>query len=105
MKKLEGMAAELFLKFSIQETGKAANWVYLSKERKIEWMKDVLVMANHFLETLQSEFKPWGKIQGQTVYEAALIEGARAERISNQQTIEQIYKDLNDELEEFLKSK
>lgn len=105
MKKLESMASELFIKFSIKETGKAANWAYLSNERKAEWMKDVLAVANHFLENLQAHFKPLGIVHGQTVYESALMEGMRAERLGNQQAITEIYEDLNNELEDFLDKK
>lgn len=102
MKKLESMAADLFVKFSLEETGKKSNWTYLSKERKAEWMKDVLKVANHFLESIQADFKPLGKSQGSTVYESALLEGIRIERMNSQQMLEQIYEDLNNELEEFL---
>lgn len=98
MKALEGIALELFNKFSIKETGKKADWAYLSNERKLEWMKDVFLVAHHVFKELIADFKPLPKLQGNTVYEMAYSEGVRSERVYTQQMIQAVFDKLKEEL-------
>lgn len=102
MKALEGMARDLFVKFSIRETGKAADWNYLGDRRKLEWMKEVLIMAKHFLDELHTEIKPLPVNQkGSTSYEFGYNDGMRSERAAILLLVENKLQKLVDEYEDF----
>lgn len=109
MKRLEGMALELFNKFSLRETGKVGNWQYLSNERKLEWMTEVIIMANYFQGEVLKTIKPLPNPQRiETVYASGHADGTRAERIYMTSLIEDQFQKLVDEFEDFkysLKSK
>jgi hypothetical protein len=98
MRTLESMAAELFIKFSIKETGKAADWKYLSDARKLEWMKEVLIMANFFLNQTLNEIKPIpNNKKTDTSYAAGFQDGVRSERTYFHTLLENRYQKLVDE--------
>jgi len=102
VKTLENMAKEMFTKFSLQETGKHANWSYLSDERKLEWMKDVFKMADYYMTELKLQLKPIPtNMRSSTVYEGGVIDGIRAERVALSQSIDQIHIDLVNQLIDF----
>jgi hypothetical protein len=105
MKKLELMTRELFTRFSLKETGKHAKWEYLNPQRKIEWMKDVLMISDYFMKELQATIKPLPTNQrSMTVYEAGYNAGSRNERLFFIQLVSEIQENLISELEEFIKN-
>jgi hypothetical protein len=99
MKKLEGLAREMFTKFSVLETGKQGNWDYLSNERKLAWMKDVGMIASYVLVEVKKEFRPLPRGNANSVYESAYMEGVRSERTYNIDTINKVEQDLVEQLE------
>lgn len=102
MKSLEGMAQEMFTKFSLKETGKRADWKYLSDSRKLEWMKDVFHVADYYMLELKAKLKPipFGQ-KNSTVYDAGVFDGVRAERVALHQLIDQVHVDLANQLIDF----
>jgi hypothetical protein len=102
MKTLEGMALELFSKFSVKETGVIANWQYLSNSRKLEWMKEVLIMANYFYKEVLASVKPLSNNQKvETVYASGYADGARYQQIYMVGLFEEQFQKLLDEYEDF----
>jgi hypothetical protein len=102
MKTLEGMALELFNKFSVKETGRVGNWQYLSDKRKLEWMKEVLIMANYFHGEVLKSVKPLPNNQRiETVYASGHADGARSERIYLITMFEDQLQKLVDEFQDF----
>lgn len=101
MKTLNGMARELFNRYSEQH-GVMANWEYLSSERKAAWMKDALFVAKYYLENLKAEIKPIPpNVKSATVYEAGFNDGVRSERTSFNVLVEDLYENLITEYEHF----
>lgn len=101
MKTLEGMARELFNRYAAR-VGVEANWNYLSDDRKLVWMKDVMLLADYFMENLKLEMKPIptnGK--SNTVYEAGFNDGVKSERTSFTVLIEELHGKLLDEYQDF----
>jgi hypothetical protein len=102
MKTLEGMALELFNKFSVKETGRVGNWQYLSNKRKLEWMREVLVMARYFYGEVLKTVKPLPNNQRiETVYASGYSDGSRTERIYMVSLFEDQFQKLVDEFEDF----
>lgn len=100
MKTLEGLAREMFAKFSLMETGRQGNWDYLSDERKLAWMQDVAEIADFIIKEVKSEFKPLPvSSKAGTVYESGYMEGVRSERVQCMNVIDAIEDDLVEQLE------
>jgi hypothetical protein len=104
MKTLEGMAHELFQKFALKETGKHASWAHLNDNRKLEWMKEVMVMANYFIKEFKTQIKPLtlaSPNRPATSYESGIHQGQISERSNFYRIIETTHEALLNELEEF----
>lgn len=104
MRTLEGMAHDLFLKFALKETGRPANWAYLSDNRKLEWMKEVMIMANHFLLEFKKQIKPLPlptANRPQTSYESGFYQGQVSERSNFHRILEETHQELINELADF----
>jgi hypothetical protein len=101
MKTLDGMAREIFNRYAAK-SGVKANWNYLASERKLVWMKDIILLSNYFLENLKAEIKPIPSNQrSTTVYESGFNDGVRSERTSFIVLAESLHEKLLDEYEEF----
>lgn len=82
MKDLERIAKEWFERYSVKETGKRLRWDLLSKNRKLEWMEEVLMVSDIYMKYLQEEVKPVGNLpRGSTSYANGFNEALRGERI------------------------
>lgn len=102
MKTLDGMARDLFNKFSMRETGKLGDWSYLSAERRLEWMKEVLIMAKYFLDEIHTQIKPLpNNQQSTTAYELGYNNGVRSERAAFITLVEDKLQKLVDEFKDF----
>lgn len=101
MKNLETLAREVFDRFA-KNSGSKADWNYLSEERKLAWMQDVLLISEYFLNDVKSQLKPIPFNQKfSTVYETAYNEGLRSERVAFTTLVEDVHKKLLDEYEDF----
>ena len=102
MTPLEKLAEELFVRFAKQESNVEANWAYLNNVRKIAWMDDVLLIADHVLNDLQNTVKPLepaSKVA--TSYEMGYNQGRGLERTQFITVLEKYRADLNDDLDIF----
>lgn len=106
MSPLETLAKALFEDFSMRETGRQANWNYLSKPRKIEWMKDVLRIHKHLSDRLIKTIKPMGNTsQVNTSWGMGFNEGLRSERIHFITIVQNLHQDLESDLGDFQEKK
>jgi hypothetical protein len=102
MKTLEGMGLELFNKFCLKETGKVGSWSHLSDDRKLEWMKEALIMANYFYKEVLANIKPLPTNQKiETVYASGYADGQRQQHIYMLELFENQYQKLLDEYSNF----
>lgn len=97
MKSLEGMAMEIFNRYAAK-SGVKADWRYLSDERKLVWMQDILLLSQYYLENLKAEMKPIPTNQrSTTVYESGFNDGVRSERTSFTVLVDELHEKLLDE--------
>ena len=54
MKKLEHLARDLFIEYSLKVSRKPARWDYLRNDRKIEWVKEVVVMFDYVYKEIKN---------------------------------------------------
>lgn len=102
MKPLEGMALDLFNKFSIKEIGKPSSWAHLSNDRKLEWMAEILVIAEYFYKEIFSSIKPLPDNQKtDTSYGNGFNDGVRSQRNYFVSFFEEQFQKLLDEYEDF----
>lgn len=103
MKSLEQLAKELFIRFSLQETGIEARWEYLNKNRKAVWMKDVILVADHVLLHLKDQVKPviFNK-NINTSFSMGYNAGLTEERVMFITLLDNYHNQLLAELKEFL---
>jgi len=57
MKEIEKLAIGLFDKHALRNDGRVYDWNYLSRDRQIEWMKEVLVNVNFVLSEIRGKLK------------------------------------------------
>lgn len=97
MKTLEGMAREIFNRYAAR-SGVKADWNYLSTERKLVWMQDILLLSEYFLTELKGTIKPIpSNLKSTTVYESGFNDGVRSERTSFTVLVEELHEKLLDE--------
>jgi len=102
MTTLEGFAKRMFEKYSNKKHGYTANWSRLSKERKIEWMKDVLYLSEFFVEELIEKFgKPPVFQDSKTSFEMGYNKALHTSHINVINFINDLEEDLEESLEEF----
>ena len=103
MKKLEGLAREMFVKFSMSEFGIQASWDHLSDKRKLAWMEDVITIADYFMLELQKDFKLLpSRNNSATVYESGFMDGVRQERAMNIESVEKVHDTLLEQYADFV---
>lgn len=106
MNPLEQLAKELFEEFSFRETGRIASWSYLSKPRKIEWMKEILHVHEYLSSKLIEQVKPVPNLSSvNTTWAQGFNEGVRSERIQFITLVANIHQELLDELDQFQERK
>jgi hypothetical protein len=100
VKTLEGMAREIFIRYA-EKSGVKADWNYLSDNRKLVWMKDILLLSEYFLTNLKNEIKPIpSNKKSTTVYESGFNDGVRSERTSFLVLVDELHEKLLDEYEQ-----
>lgn len=102
--KLEKLAKEWFRLYYIRETGQEPpkyGWQRLDIKRRLAWMREVLLVSNHFMKILLDDVKPLNKQAHKTVYAKGFMDGRHTERISFVNLVHTIYEDLNDDYEDF----
>jgi hypothetical protein len=102
MNQLEVLARQMFERYATRVAGHRSSWDYLSKERKLAWMEEVLIMTDFFVENLQSKMNnnPLPN-RGQSGYENGLAAGAAQERQMMKDFIHFLDSKFKKDLEEF----
>lgn len=74
--KLEQIAKDMFVEYAYKETGKRVNWEYLSTDRKLAWMKEVVDIYSMVIDQIEPmlELKV-SKLGHSTTYERAFLQG------------------------------
>lgn len=106
MSDLEKLAKGLFEKYSQHISGKKADWRYLSKQRKLIWMKEVLVYTDYISTQLKAKFKQPPKVRpNETSYAAGYNQGMAEERFATLNFIDYIDDNLHEQLQDFIDTK
>ncbi len=102
MIKLEKITAEYFNQYAQQVTPKA-EWKYLSKERKEEWVLEVAERYKHCLQALKKELaRPPLVSTGQAAFEKGFICGEDQENKRITYKLDLLEKSLDEQVENIL---
>lgn len=101
MTEVERLAKEAFERYVLATTGKDAFWVYLSTDRKIAWMKEVIFFMDFLASSLHKKFKPIPPQENNNVYANGYFNGLATERASMIELIQYLKQDLKRQLEEY----
>ena len=101
MTELEQLAKEAFDRFCVL-TGEKANWIYISEDRKIAWMKEVIFLSDFFSEKMREKFKRVPEINPQTgSFALGYNQGIAMERTATINFIEYVDNDLKEQLDQY----
>jgi hypothetical protein len=104
-KLVERIAKTLFQRYAKGE-GSQSRWEYLGEERQLAWMHDVLDLHEFYYKSLNLALPPLvNNRKPATSYEAGYYDGIKAERVAIVQLLEQIYKQLEAEVEDWKDNK
>lgn len=98
---LKDFARTWFELYSLRETGSVSSWDHLGKKRQLEWMQEVLLVANLFMEGLVDHVKPLVRSKSKASYSKGYENGVAAERTFFIKMVKEIYDNLNDDYDEF----
>lgn len=102
MNQLEVLARQMFERYAERTVGHRSRWDYLSKERKLAWMQEVLVLTDFFIENLYSKInKLPTPSQGQSGFENGMASGILQERREMKNFIHFLDSELKKDLESF----
>ena len=104
MSSLETIAKGMFENYSKMRTNKVANWNYLNSERKIVWMKDVLLISDYYaniLRNLRPVHSP-GVKKFLTSFSLGYDQGIKVERSTLISMIDNFNTSLKNDLEDYL---
>lgn len=102
MKSLERLAKESFEKYSLRQTGRKANWDYLSEERQKVWKQDLFELIDMILLEVRSSVKPIPPNESSynTSYANGHQEGKKEERAILIQLLQDIHEEYEAELQD-----
>jgi ribosomal protein S12 methylthiotransferase accessory factor YcaO len=100
---VEQLAKKLFEYYGLRETGSRPAWEYLKKERQLEWMQDVHLIADALLSDLKKKVRPVSLPPGtiNTSFTMGLSEGIKQERVNFITLIEQLERDVENQIHTF----
>jgi hypothetical protein len=105
MKELESLAKQSFERYCLKTSGRVSNWGYVSKDRKLEWMKEALLHMRYALNHLRENLKqppPPGKTE--TTYGLGYIDGIRAKHYEYKNSLDVLEQKLDQQLQETISS-
>ena len=106
MTQLEVLAKEMFERYAVRVAGHKSNWDYISDERKLAWMEEVLVMSDYFIENFRANLnKKPTPIRGNSGFENGHAAGVIKERQETLNFIQHLDEQLKKDLEELKNSK
>lgn len=102
MTDLELLAIGLFNRFAFIK-GKKADWNYLSKERKIEWMKECIVHIDYLVKEINSRVKPAPKPKPKdTSFALGYYSGLQSEKLENEKLLDYLSTNLKNQLKDYI---
>ena len=103
MTELERLAKKFFEAYAKKSKAVGANWAFLQAERKLEWMKEVALIYDLVLGTLDDKMRPVpGHNLGTASYERGFNDGTRSERMALKDMVQTIRKDLDYQMDLFI---
>ena len=103
MTTLEKLAKGMFERYSERTTGHKAHWDYLSKPRKADWLREVMIMMEYLVGNLKDRLKaPPASKPNEAAYSVGYNQGKADERLEFMQFVEYLEKGLRDELEDYI---
>lgn len=102
MNELEVLARELFYRYAASREA-PAYWERLPLDRKVAWMKEVLVGTQVVTAHLKSKIKAVAELGiGAASYERGFNHGIKTERFALKNYLDEIEKNFNRQLEDFI---
>jgi len=102
VKSLEQIARKMFIEFSRRRTGLALDWRYISKERKLSWMKEVVEIFDMCLNDLDKELElPHIGLTGAASFEKGFVAGQKFENNRIRQRVEYLKTWLDEQYREY----
>lgn len=103
MKEIEVLAKGLFQRYSMKMDGVIYNWQYLSRERQIEWMKEVIIHTEFLLKNIRDRIKPIpASSNNPASYEIGFLAGQQNERLKFIKILESLDSDLKNQLDSII---
>ena len=103
MLQVEQLAKELFDRYCLLTVNKQGLWAYLSTERKIAWMKEVIFFTDFLASSIKGKIKPLPPFrQNETVYMTGYQNGLLEERTATINLIEYVDQDLKKQLKTYI---
>ncbi len=103
MKELELLAIDLFNRFSLKQNGRSYDWNYLSRDRQIEWMKEVVINLEFVLDKVRGKIKlPPGSASNEAAYGAGFKDGLRTKHLEIMQVIDDLDQNLKAQLDQII---
>jgi hypothetical protein len=99
MSTLEKLTKEYFKYYVARKSSNNYDWNLLNQKRKLEWMKEVMLIANFFLAEMQDKLKIVNNNtpQTSTSYGTGFVEGVKTERTALIGFICDLYKELQED--------
>lgn len=103
MTELERLAKEHFERYCLLTTGKEGFWLYLNADRKLAWMKEVIVFSDYLASQMKGRIKPLPPFKANdTVYMMGYQNGLQEERSATINLIQYIDQDLKSQLNKYI---
>lgn len=103
MTNLESLARGMYERYSYREFGYKASWERLNKARKIEWLKEALLLSEYVIDELKEEYgKKLEERKAHTSYQDGYNRGIMEERNRVINFINDLTENFNGDLTEFV---
>ncbi len=105
MTQLEVLAKEMFDRYAERVAGHRSSWDYLSKDRKIAWMQEVIIMLDHLNGNFRASINKKPQPTRGSGFENGLCAGILQERQDMLNMIQRLEESLSKDLETFRNEK
>lgn len=103
MTQIELLAKGLFERFAEKKGKRIPNWHYLSEERQIEWMKEVIIHIEYLTKEIRNKLKePPKPSKGEASYGLGFINGLQTKHLEFIGFLYDTEKDLKQQLEKII---
>lgn len=100
MKKVEYAAQQMFVDYAFKTTGKILDWNYLSPDRRLEWIKEVVNIYFTLLNDIEKDLKAFLQPANPVAsYEKGFIAGQKHESHRLSEKVDYLRKSINEQYE------